>query len=62
MSLKLKTHCKFFMGWPISWFEPCDHIKAEGLVLHDGELSLPGRGDFMEAFRMKDKYRKKAGW
>jgi hypothetical protein len=50
------------MGWPISWFEPCDHIKAEGLVLHDGELSLPGRGDFMEAFRMKDKYRKKAGW
>lgn len=53
---------KEFYGWPLSWFEPCGYLDADGVVDKDGTLGNADHGGFHTAFRMRDDKRSKAGW
>lgn len=51
-----------FMWWPITWFEECSYLIAEGVVNRDGSLGLADHGGFAMAFRMSDRFRHRAKW
>ena len=48
-----------FLGYPPKWFESCNYSDCDG-VERDGEIYLPGTAG--NPIRMKDRYRKRAGW
>jgi len=51
---------KTFYGYPISWFEKCSTLNADGWV-KDGKIYIDGCSD-SQPIRMGDEYRKRAGW
>lgn len=58
--ITLKDYFTEYMGFPVDWFEPCSHSDADGGIGHDGKIYMDGGHKI--PFRMKDKYRKRAGW
>ena len=56
---KLDTTVNTFYGYPISWFEKCLYLEADGYI-KDGMIYIDGCGG-SQPIRMKDKYRKRVG-